>query len=287
MLIDGQFELGETATGSIAFPDAAAEPERFAQAEALCAELAARPQRFFAPTAKTVVDTCIDGRRPAAAVQSGPNSAGGSLSLLVAWLLCGGQTAAADFFAILQQAGITLGGHTDNHAHGPSTGCGANDNLPAILAKIAGKELAPTLATGLQQQDRLAANAKTLLDEGQALLADAALRLKAIAATALSEVPELVGAHCEVAVLLNQQAGLTLDRDRLAARFGADVAAFNVDTWAFASSASQALVALNQSGIEMPQPEAPLQQLFVEALTAYNIATAQALCAPSIRVVIV
>lgn len=86
---------------------------------------------------------CIDGRSGAGLE---PDTAGGNvLSAMVADNLTfdrfegENKTSAEAFFntkASLLEKGIEIGGHTDDHAHGEASGCGANDKLADIYDKI-------------------------------------------------------------------------------------------------------------------------------------------------------
>ena len=88
----------------------------------------------------------------------------------------------------------------------------------------------------------------------------------------------LRGNHHEVAVVMNQRTGTTLDRQALAREF--DRAhehhqAFNIDTWAFAPSA-EALYPGNPTA----------QQYATTAMLYYNLAAIMALCGPRMTVTV-
>jgi hypothetical protein len=90
---------------------------------------------------------CVDGRIPKdGANPLAPNSAGGTESIFVADDLTTKRYAAKDGSTLggyanvtkaLSLKGYAVGGHTDSHAHGEKSGCGANDKLPAIYQYMA------------------------------------------------------------------------------------------------------------------------------------------------------
>lgn len=100
--------------------------------------------KFHTTTDKIIVCKCIDGRRCADCLE-GPNSAGGTLSLVVADDLTHKQFAASDgtlasamksAVEMLESKGLPIGVHTDTHANGDASGCGANDKLGEIYMNL-------------------------------------------------------------------------------------------------------------------------------------------------------
>ena len=85
----------------------------------------------------------------------------------------------------------------------------------------------------------------------------------------------LQGSHHEAAVVMNQRAGTTLDRQSLAQEFNQRYQAFNIDTWAFAPSA-EALYPGNPTA----------QQQATTAMLYYNLAAIMALCGPCMTVTV-
>lgn len=125
--------LGEKATGTIqAGPEQRRTPE-------LIADL--KRGRFHVPTEIKIPFMCIDGRLGGLL---GPNSAGGSETLYVADDLTGGAISGEGttdegyqrMLTFLAERGLPIGGHTDEHAGGEKSGCGANDRLMDIYAFI-------------------------------------------------------------------------------------------------------------------------------------------------------
>lgn len=107
----------------------------------------------IAEAQKPIQDTavvCIDERealepQPVRAKMAGGNTVTGYVAALLGdWSLfteaerVGGSTTQYDAVTdYLQKAGHKIGGHSDNHAHGERTGCGASDNLPKIISDVA------------------------------------------------------------------------------------------------------------------------------------------------------
>ena len=100
---------------------------------------------FHVETDRTVICKCIDGRICAHPTE-GPNGAGGTLSIVVADDLTTkrleGDTFSQSILStaeVLRGENQSVGGHTSTHAAGEASGCGANDELPAIYDTIAQK----------------------------------------------------------------------------------------------------------------------------------------------------
>ncbi|MNH50294.1 hypothetical protein D3C73_19060 [compost metagenome] len=178
---------------------------------------------------------------------------------------------------VLQGEGNPVGGHTDNHAHGEASGCGANDKLSLIYNFITRKgddlrSLAGALGVEVSNETHALilgnAEARTSFSAGAELLS-------ALDDAAGSEsIDRLIDGHNEVAAVINLRSGTTLDRAALAAEFGSDYQAFNVDTWAFAEAAE---------AISLSQEEADQK---VVAMVYYNLATAGVLCGKDMRVIV-
>ena len=239
------------------------------------AELGDILDSVYRPTDEQVIAACIDGRSAIQSQALSPNAAGGSLALWAALLLSGPDIRFEDFLAGLKAAGIGIGGHTDDHAHGASSGCGANDKLQTILELIAATAssqriavLAASLGVVIDEQDaaRLAERAAELA--GGDGLGTATERLALL--RCYGDVSSLCGAHNEQLIVINAVQGTTLDRFALSERFGERAAVFNVDSWAFEPSL---LAMTNALGFQ----DLDLQNLLA-ALTAFNLGCALALC---------
>jgi len=234
---------------------------------------------------KMTLVRCVDGRVPEDGMNPlGPNSAGGTESLFVADDLTARRFAATDgttaggyanVVSFLKTSGFEIGGHTDSHAAGDASGCGANDKLALIYAFIVehgdalrGVAAAFGIAISDETHERIVANAeaRTEFSNGVSLF-------RILAGNADSHfVDVLAGNHQEVLTYLNTVPGTTLDRDKIAAEFGNDYQVFNVDVWAFEDAAR--VIAANE--------EDAMRK--VVALAYYNIATAYVLAGPRMRV---
>ena len=260
-------------------------------------KLKASPDYYFTEIGRgenVVVSACIDGRLPAetASLQLSPNSAGGSLSLWVAHRLTGGKLRTEDFFKELLAAGVHIGDHTDDHAHGESTGCGANDKFSSILGLIADTVDLETSTSGeifkgialLREALGLTpqTDTKSLIKAARELFGNAETPLQRMASIEQSgSGPVLTGAHCEVAVIINSQAGTTLNRQRFIDDYEGVISAFNVDAWAFEQSAVTTLKAMGEDW-----QDGEKVAVMVDAMMAYNLATAATLCGGNIQLVI-
>lgn len=227
---------------------------------------------------------CIDGRPGARGLA--PNAAGGTESIMVADDLTTKRFASEDgttlgayrnILNVLRGEGQTVGGHTDSHAQGDVSGCGANDKLPLIYDYISrrGDELRSlTEALGVVVNDEahglILANAtgRSSFSTGGELLGE----LRGIAGE--EAVDPLTGSHNEAVAVINLRSGTTLNREALAVEFGNDYQAFNVDAWSFAEAAE---------AVSLSEEEANQK---VVAMAYYNLATAGVLCGKGMRVVI-
>lgn len=226
---------------------------------------------------------CVDGR-PGGKIR--PNAAGGTETIFVADDLTTKRLAATDgstcggyrnMLQVLKDEGFEVGGHTDDHAQGGASGCGANDKLDKIYdftVRKADVLRATTEMLGVSVDENthamIVANASSREDfsKGSELLA-------ALRDTAGEEaVDPLRGSHKEVLAVINKRSGTTLDRDALEAEFGPDYEAFNVDVWTFDEAARA--TSLTQEEIDQK----------IVAMNYYNLATAFVLGGPNLRVVV-
>jgi hypothetical protein len=275
------FTLGSSAKGTIQ-----PRPDQRERLEEVTDRV--RNGEFHVPIAShvTLPVRCVDGRSALNPTLPAPNSAGGTESLFVADDLTvkrftgqDGTTLAGyvEVVTFLKQAGYEVGGHTDTHAGGEKSGCGANDRLKEIYRYIAEhgdilKGLAARLGVRVSDDTHnlIQANAakRTQFSKGAELFA----YLKQ------SGQPEFVdtldGEHNEVLAVVNTVPQSTLDRAALAREFGPNYQAFNVDVWAF-KDAARVL-----SGVESEIAQK------VAALVYYNLATTMVLAGPELRVVV-
>lgn len=234
-----------------------------------------------------IPNVCVDGRIHG---KLGPNSAGGTNTLVVADALTtnayrkDGEKAPAHaltLFNELKKAGYEIGGHGDDRATDEKCGCGAQDREDEVLAYIArrGEDVRTVIADlGIEIDDTthnmITHNAVKLGEENYTTNGKE-LREAYVDIAGEESVPDLPGNHNEVAVVINTQAGTTLNREKIAAAYGNDkLQAFNVDVPALQKAAE----AISHSPEEVTQK-------FI-AMLYYNVATAAVLAGPSLRVII-
>lgn len=259
------------------------------------AEFVQRLGEYYVPAAQDIIGACMDGR-PGSVAEAVPNGAGGGLLYLVTDRLVRGNSDAIDEAnaRVLGQIGqipATVHVHRDDHAHGEQAGCAAADKVGAIFTIIAQRgEQLRVLATELglgsdssdeahQQIIRHATDEiKLVVASGNKLVAMVDAQLAKSAEPTGAHTDMLHGSHHEAAVVMNQRAGTTLDRQALAREFDRTSEhhqAFNIDTWAFAPSA------------EALYPDDPTaQQQAATAMLYYNLAAIMALCGPRMTVTV-
>lgn len=224
---------------------------------------------------------CIDGR-PGGDMM--PNSAGGTFSLTVADDLTTQRfskektliEADREVMRVVIGEGEIVGGHCADHAEGDNCGCGAKDKIGVIYAYIANNPdvmLAQADALGIKVpqdvHDKIVRNAAARTDfpTGKEL----STTLKEVAGEESESI--LTGAHKEVVAVINSREGTSLDREALTEVFGTEYQAFNVDAWTFKDAAS----AISDTDEEVEQKTI--------AMAYYNLAAANVLCGPGMRVV--
>lgn len=259
------------------------------------AEFVQRLGEYYVPAVQDIIGACMDGR-PGSTAEAVPNGAGGGLLYLVTDRLVRGNSDAINeantrVLGRIGQIPATVHVHRDHHAHGEDAGCAAADKVGAIFTIVAqhGEQLR-SLATELgfgsdssdethQQIIRHATDeSKLVMASGNKLVAMVDAQLAKSAEPTGAHTDMLHGSHHEVAVVMNQRTGTTLDRQALAQEF--DRAhehrqAFNIDTWAFVPSA------------EALYPGDPtVQQQATTAMLYYNLAAIMALCGPRMTVTV-
>lgn len=232
-----------------------------------------------------IICKCIDGRNCEQGLE-GPNSAGGTLSMLVAddltsqRFITTNEPIAVGMERLtkeLDDQGQPIGVHTDENANGEKSGCGANDKLPEIYAMMVKKaehirELTE-LILGMPVPDEIH-DMITVRATERVLFSPGSKVASAVTEVAGEEsVETLEGSHKEIVAVINLVEGTTLDRDGLHAVTGGKYQAFNVDAWAFERSARVVSVS-----------EDDMIDAKVIALTYYNLATALVLCGPDMLV---
>lgn len=261
--------LGSAATGTIA-PAADTYPsdsffERIQSGE------------FLRNVDDTVACGCIDGRTGA---QLHPSSAGGTISLMVLRDILQTRHNAPTVELLnetiehLQKQQYPIGGHIDDHAVDPATGCGANDKLATIYATVrenqdAIRSLAQRLGVKISDDEHSTIVAG--FDRREEFSMSVELR-DALSAASSQAIDTVVGSHNEVCIVVNTKPGTTLDHEALAAEFGNDQQAFCVDAWSFETSATAVFDDIEPT-------------LAVAALVYFNLATALTLCGPDMPVI--
>lgn len=238
-------------------------------------------------TEGAIICKCIDGRNCVHSLK-GPNSAGGSLSLLVAddlttrrFISVNESTAAGmtNLATHLTEAGLPVGVHADTHAEGEKSGCGANDKLSPIYAMMvknaeAIRGLAEAILGLPIPQD---IHNMIMGNATERVVFSTGIEVKEAAIAVASEKASetLEGEHQEIVAVINKVVGTTLNRDEAEVATGGKYQAFNVDAWAFEASA-KAIAADKDDDMEV--------QAKIIALTYYNLATALVLCGPRMLV---
>ena len=249
----------------------------------------------YVPAVQNIIGACMDGR-PGSTAEAVPNGAGGGLLYLVTDRLVRGNSddideANARVLGRIGQIPAMVHVHRDDHTHGEQVGCAAADKVGAIFTIIAQhgeqlRSLATKLGLGSDSSDEAhqqiirhaADESKLVMASGNDLVAMVDAQLAKSAEPTGAHTDILRGSHHEAAVVMNQRAGTTLDRQALAREF--DRAhehhqAFNIDTWAFAPSA------------EALYPGDPTaQQYATTAMLYYNLAAIMALCGPRMTVTV-
>lgn len=259
------------------------------------AEFVQRLGEYYLPATQNIIGACMDGR-PGSTVEAVPNGAGGGLLYLVTdRLVCGNSDdideANARVLGQIGQIPATVHVHRDDHAHGEQAGCAAADKVGAIFTIIAQRgeqlrSLATELGLGSLSSDEAhqqiihhaADESKLVMASGNKLVAMVDAQLAKSAEPTGAHTDMLQGSHHEAAVVMNQRAGTTLNRQALAREFdraSEHRQAFNIDTWAFAPSA------------EALYPDNPTaQQQATTAMLYYNLAAIMALCGPRMTVTV-
>jgi len=259
------------------------------------AEFVQRLGEYYLPAVQNIIGACMDGR-PGSTAEAVPNGAGGGLLYLVTDRLVHGDSDSIDEAnaRVLGQIGqipVTVRVHRDDYAHGEDAGCAAADKVGAIFTIIAQhgeqlRSLATELGLGSDSSDEThqqiirhaADESKLVMASGNKLVAMVDAQLAKGAEPTGAHTDMLRGNHHEVAVVMNQRTGTTLDRQALAQEFdraSKHRQAFNIDTWAFAPSA------------EALYPDDPTaQQYATTAMLYYNLAAIMALCGPRMTVTV-
>lgn len=227
---------------------------------------------------------CVDGRLDVNGVRAPvASSAGGTYGLYIAKLfssnLINQESEQAGFSQVvdrLKNAGKRIGVHGDDHG---DCGCGACYVGPTIVEYMAhsilGKSKAmDALNVGMSKdiENIISEKAKEISTK-ENFFGDRAEVLKSAQDTEGMLFEKLVGSHKELAVFVNYKAGTTVDRKAIREAYGDNYDVFVVDAWSFGNAAE----VLCDSEAE--------KEVFIAALTAYNVATASQLSDKSMPVV--
>lgn len=275
-------ELGHMALGTIEVTE-----ESKARLEECTKRLARGEFHTSSSESHPIPARCVDGRLPEKDTSLlVPNAAGGTISLFVADDLTTKSYQGEDDSTLaglrrvitdLTAKGYLVGDHTDSHASGDISGCGANDKLSNIYHYIAEhgeamRELVVQL--GIQ----VAPETHKLIIQNTAERHAFSGGIELLHALEQSTpngalIDHLTGDHHEVVAVVNNRPFTTLDRRALQAEFGPWYQAFNIDVWAFQKAAQI---------ISHTSEEA--QQKMI-AMVYYNVATACVLAGPHMRIV--
>lgn len=244
---------------------------------------------LFAHTDLVIPAMCVDGRLPEnKQLELLPNASGGTFTLVVADALVHGHNGNAaehahDVYAQLVGKGYEVGGHDADHASGEGCGCGAEDNLPAILDFIADDTKAASIREFLESlgehvdagvHDEIVAQAQSLLAGGYANASGRALRQAFVDTAGENSVKRLSGPHHEVALVVNTRANETYDRVAAYNEFGEAYQAFNLD-----------VEAVRDGTKILSETDDDAAKMHIAALY-YNVAVAAVLAGPDLRIVV-
>lgn len=248
--------------------------------------------QYFIPIAaegRSIPAQCVDGRsRKDGSYEPAPKAAAGTFSAVIGDALTNASyrqphtsaaTHAKTVYAYLLRHGY-VGGHDADHTSGQGCGCGAEDKLQEILTFIRdkGDAIKAFLAdVGVAIDDethRLIVSQATKLLEEQYVVPGAELRDAYIEVAGKDSVETLTGPHHEVALVVNTEAGTTIDRAKLAESYGDSLQVFELDV----PSLQVAADALSISEHEAAQKFA--------AMLYYNVATAAVLADKSLRIAV-
>ena len=244
---------------------------------------------LFARTDLVIPAMCVDGRLPEnKQLELLPNSSGGTFTLVVADALVHGHDGNAaghahDVYAQLAGKGYKIGGHDADHASGEGCGCGAEDNLQAILGFIADENNASAIRRFIESlgehvdagvHEELVAQAQSLLQSGYTDATGKNLRQAFVDTAGEGSVVTLSGPHNEVALVVNTRAHETYDRIDARNEFGDAYQAFNVD-----------VEAVREGTKIMSETDDDATKMHIAALY-YNVAVAAVLAGPDLRVVV-
>ncbi len=136
----------------------------------------------------------------------------------------------------LKRHGLNFGGHTDDHAHGESCGCGAIDKAPQIVDNALKYETQirgsiSTLGVDDTGLDEIFGNYREF---NQAQPSNEPYSGSEVMAAIVGEnrvTKQLEGEHKEYFIILNMVAGKTVNQQAIREATGGEIQAFAVDVW--------------------------------------------------------
>lgn len=286
--------LGEYGQGAIG-PEPRIKNGEITEAEVDEFVEALQSDEFYDETKGFLPACCVDGRhRLDGECRLGPNAAGGVFSLVAADMLTT-QTLRLDahdsagyaqnvFDYLNRTYPGQFGGHNDDRVSntGTDSGCGAVDRMAQVISLIASHGDALRSAAGSlgividdDDFDVIVGRAQQIAQEHGLEISEGSGMMRALQRVAgTGSVETLTGDHNEVAVVINEREGTTLNRAKIRERHGDKLQAFNYDRWAM----RKAVHAISQN---LEQDEARLK---LSAADMYNLAVACTLAGPSLRV---
>jgi hypothetical protein len=284
-------------------------------------------KKYIVPVDPKAPTRCVDGRLTAGwedfneeeRKYLGPKVAGGTAHAALAHRIVDTEKLKKDLIfehdikkvvERYKEIGIGFGGHVDNNQKGWNTGCGAVDNINKILERVQLPE----------PQEQLRGLAKLILGNtyehhmvnevvGRMLYLDALkpsympkegrvvtgefLYKKTVVdllrkeAGSKDAVPQLCGAHGEVAVVLNFVKGTTVDTDRFSFDNKNEIQVFGLDIWEIYEEAAR-LFPYNMHDFPLVQQSEIFERVeHIITRTLLGIATLMVLTDGSLKVVTV
>lgn len=201
-----------------------------------------------APAGKPMDDGCGDGRPvtvvPATGLRQRPKVFGGGACMAVAAMIATGQAASQALPTLfdraiqtLQETGLFFGGHTDDAAEAPMSGCGAIDQAPHIIAACVAyrQQITHSLeALGVDLtdiDDVFTAFEKYLKALTQTEEAYSGRQIIDMLRQRGAEVRQLTGRHAEGCIILNTVADMAVNQSAVRTMDEQGVQAFTVDVW--------------------------------------------------------
>jgi hypothetical protein len=236
-------------------------------------------------------DGCGDGRGVNVIVQNGEKKKkslhrakifGGGPAMAMASLI--GVTAPEnsvnqlymDSISMLRLRGLDFGAHTDDHATGEKSGCGAIDNSPTIIQNAAkySEQIAATIGALVEDTSRLEDVLESFKKYAEVINGQEYSGKKVMTEIAESGkvIKELGGDHAEMYIVLNDVEGYTVEQNSVRDATEGRVQIFVTDLWR-----------LKQRAEQMFDTTQAVQQSYLSQLV-FTLATAATLTAGDLPV---